>query len=153
MRRVLVGTLAVALLLCGSAAASALPTEVDTGELHDKRVATLRLLRQETREAREARRAESEETYVPSYPSGVLSAEQVASYARAAGFPEYHVDDMVAFAYRESRFDPGAVNDSSGACGLWQLYPCPGPEALNPATNAAYAFAKYSDGGLSHWGG
>lgn len=88
----------------------------------------------------------------PTYTGGVLSSEQVASYARGAGFPESVIPTMVAIAYRESGFDPAAVNDSSGACGLWQMYPCPGPEALNPATNAAMAYAKYAASGLSPWG-
>ena len=70
---------------------------------------------------------------------------------------------MVAIASRESGFCPTAVYGygcaGSGhayaggpACGIWQLYPCPGPEALNPATNAAYAYAKYQAAGLSPWG-
>ncbi len=89
---------------------------------------------------------------VPSTTIGVLTAAQVASYARAAGFPEDVIPVMVAIAARESGFDPAAVNPSSGACGLWQMYPCPGPEALNPATNAAMAYAKYAASGLSPWG-
>lgn len=92
------------------------------------------------------------------YAGGVLSAEQVASYARGAGFPESVIDEMVAISWRESRFDPSAVNgggpayEGGPACGLTQLYPCPGPEALNPATNMAYAFQKYQAAGLSPWG-
>jgi hypothetical protein len=96
------------------------------------------------------------------YSGGVLTADQVASYARGAGFPEYHVDDMVAISWRESKFCPSAVNGygcniggtihGSNACGLTQLYPCPGPEALDPATNMAYAFQKYQAAGLSPWG-
>jgi Soluble lytic murein transglycosylase and related regulatory proteins (some contain LysM/invasin domains) len=76
------------------------------------------------------------------YPSGVLSAEQVAGYAREAGFEESLIDDMVAIAFRESRFNPHAVNSSSGACGLWQLYPCPGSSAFDPQANAWYAREK-----------
>jgi len=89
-----------------------------------------------------------------SYPSGPLSAAQVAGYVRAAGFPEGLVSTMVAIAARESGFDPRAVNPSSGACGLFQLYPCPGPAALGPAVNAQLAFAKYRAAGdsLSPWG-
>lgn len=84
--------------------------------------------------------------------TGCLSAAQVATYARAAGFPESVISTMVAIAYRESHWCPGAVNSSSGACGLWQLYPCPGDQYLNPATNAAGAFAKYQASGLAPWG-
>jgi hypothetical protein len=95
---------------------------------------------------------------VPSVPSasvaGCLTASQVAAYARDAGFPEGLIDKMVAIAYRESHYCPGAVNSSSGACGLWQMYPCPGTHALDPATNAAMAYAKYVGSGydLDPWG-
>jgi hypothetical protein len=81
-----------------------------------------------------------------------LTATQVASYARGAGFPESVIPTMVAIAYRESHYNAHAVNLSSGACGLWQLYPCPGIAYLDPATNAAGAFAKYQASGLAPWG-
>jgi len=92
---------------------------------------------------------------------GCLSADQVADYARAAGFPEYSIAQMVAYAYRESHYCPGAVNDYSGACGLWQAHPCYGGEAwLDPATNARIAYQKFSapypGGGIygyHPWGG
>jgi len=92
---------------------------------------------------------------VASYPAGVLTADQVAGYARGAGFPEALVSTMVSIAYRESRFNPGAINSSSGACGLWQMYPCYGGSAwLDPATNARLAYQKYVAAGysLSPWG-
>lgn len=89
---------------------------------------------------------------MPSYSGGVLSAEQVASYARGAGFPESVIPTMVSIAARESGFDPGAINASSGACGLWQIYPAQ-PGCTDPATNAAMAFAKYQASGLAPWGG
>jgi hypothetical protein len=85
------------------------------------------------------------------YSGGVLSASQVASYARGAGFPESAIPTMVAYAYRESHFDPGAINSSSGACGLWQIYPAQ-PGCTDPATNAALAFQKYQASGFSPWG-
>lgn len=121
--------------------------------------------REAAREARQAAAAvvaPTPPTYSPpaSTYSGCLTAEQVASYARGAGFPESAISTMVAFAYRESHYCPGAVNSSSGACGLWQLYPCPGPDALDPARNAALAYSKYSApvpgggiAGFSPWGG
>ena len=142
--------------------ALAYPTEVDPGELRDKRLATVRHYRQEARLERERRQAEAEAAAEPqaqaaedapttaAYPSGVLTAEQVASYARAAGFPESVIPTMVQIAYRESRFNPSAQNPS-GACGLWQIYPAQSG-CLNPATNAALAFAKYQAAGLSPWG-
>jgi len=89
-----------------------------------------------------------------SYPSGVLSSAEVASFARGAGFPESAVPTMVAYAYRESHFDPRAINSSSGACGLWQLYPCYGGSSwLDPATNAHFAYLKYRASGFAPWGG
>jgi hypothetical protein len=43
------------------------------------------------------------------------------------------------------------VNSSSGACGLFQLFPCPGPEALGPMVNAQLAYLKYEASGLAPW--
>jgi hypothetical protein len=94
----------------------------------------------------------------PSYPAVIgggsfqLTAVQVAGYARGAGFPESIISTMVAIAARESGYNAHAVNLSSGACGLWQLYPCPGLSFLDPAVNAAGAYAKYQASGLSPWG-
>lgn len=90
-------------------------------------------------------------TSTRSYSGGVLSAAQVASYARGAGFPESVIPTMVSIAYRESRFNPGAINSSSGACGLWQIYPAQSG-CTNPVANAAMAYAKYRASGLSPWG-
>jgi soluble lytic murein transglycosylase-like protein len=143
--------LGLTLILVLADPAQAYQTEVSSQEMHD------------LAERIERRRAEAAATVVeappveapapvPSYPAGVLMAFQVAEYARGAGFPEPVITTMVAIAWRESRFNPGAINSSSGACGLWQMYPCPGPEALNPATNAAMAYAKYAASGLSPWG-
>lgn len=87
-----------------------------------------------------------------SYPSGVLSAAQVAAYARGAGFPDSVIPTMVAIAFRESRFNPNAINSSSGACGIWQIFPAQ-PGCTNPASNAAMAYAKYRASGLTPWGG
>jgi hypothetical protein len=94
----------------------------------------------------------------PSYPGVIgggsfqLTAVQVAGFARGAGFPESVIPTMVAIAARESGYNAHAVNLSSGACGLWQLYPCPGLSFLDPAVNAAGAYAKYQASGLSPWG-
>src|SRR5262245_9128077 len=92
---------------------------------------------------------------------GRLTASQVAGYARGAGFPEYVVGTMVSIADRESGLCPRAVygygcneggtTHGSNACGLWQLYPCPGPQALDPATNARLAYQKYRASGLAPW--
>jgi hypothetical protein len=96
-------------------------------------------------------------TYGTSSSGGCLSDAQIAAYALGAGFPELVVPTMVYIAAHrngtgESGGCPGAVNDSSGACGLWQIYPCPGPDALDPARNAALAYSKYQSSGLSPWG-
>lgn len=98
-------------------------------------------------------------TVAPDYPGVVgggdyqLTGDQVAGYARAAGFPESVIPTMVAIAFRESRYNAHAVNLSSGACGLWQLYPCPGLAALGPMVNAQLAYIKYQASGLAPWGG
>lgn len=84
---------------------------------------------------------------------------------RAAGFPE----DVIAWFNngiidRESNYCPTAVypghcGDVSyfvaggPACSLFQLYPCPGPEAADPAVAASIAYGKYAKSGLSPWGG
>lgn len=103
-------------------------------------------------------------TAAPAYTGALyLTADQVASYARAAGFPESVILTMVDIARGESGFCPTAVNPGhcgdpslavagGSACGLWQLYPCPGPDALDPARNAALAYSKYQSSGLSPWG-
>jgi len=98
---------------------------------------------------------------VAAYSGGCLTSDQVAAYARSAGFPEWAIPTMVAYAYRESHFCPGAINGTSGACGLWQANPCYGGAAwLAPGTNAAIAFQKFSAPypgggyyGFHPWGG
>lgn len=105
-------------------------------------------------------------TYSSSSASWQLSAAEVASYARGAGFPESAIERMVYYAQRESNFCPTAVNGygcagtghaiaGGPACGLWQIYECPGPDALDPARNAALAYAKFVGAGYSFspWGG
>jgi len=108
--------------------------------------------------------AQSPASYAPA-PTGAsyLSAEQVASYARAAGFPESAISTMVGFAARESHFCPSAVNpghcpgwayvrSGGSACGLWQLYPCYGGAAwLDPMANARAAYTKWLSSGFSPW--
>jgi SLT domain-containing protein len=134
-------------------------------QIHHEHVRVVRERRHRIRELRAQRAAAAAAATSPSVPttsssptsytppSGALSSDQIAAYARAAGFPESVIPTMVAIAYRESGGYPGAINSSSGACGLWQLYPCPGPDALDPARNAAWAYAKYAASGLAPWGG
>jgi hypothetical protein len=89
-------------------------------------------------------------TGLPSCSGAVLSASQMASYARGAGFPDYIIPTMLNIACRESRWDPNAINASSGACGTYQIYPAM-PGCTDPATNAAYAYSKWKASGLSPW--
>lgn len=143
----------IALVLAMATPAVAHQTEVDSQDVEIKREGRLRWERQQARlEAQEQAEEDATVSVAPSYGHGKLWAFQVADYARAAGFPEHIITTMVAIAWRESSFDPGAINPSSGACGLWQMYPCPGSHALNPSVNAAMAFAKYQAGGLAPWG-
>jgi hypothetical protein len=93
-------------------------------------------------------------TSAPAYTGGVLSDAQVTSYLLAAGFPESTIPTMLFYSHRESGNNPSAINSSSGACGLFQLYPCYGGSAwLDPATNARLAYQKYQASGFSPWGG
>lgn len=71
-----------------------------------------------------------------------LSARQVAQLARTVGFTGSQVPAMVAIAFRESRWQPAAVNHESGATGLWQIYPG-GPALADPLTNAQAARRKF----------
>lgn len=88
------------------------------------------------------------------YTGGVLSDAQVTSYLLAAGFPSSAIPTMLYYSHRESGNNPRAINSSSGACGLFQLYPCYGGSAwLNPATNARLAYQKYQASGFAPWGG
>lgn len=78
-------------------------------------------------------------------PSGDIAA-LICSYP-------WPCDEALYVFGRESGLNPNAVNPSSGACGLAQLYPCP-PGGLDPVTNLNYAWLKYVDGGYSfgpHW--
>jgi hypothetical protein len=81
-----------------------------------------------------------------------------ANELRAVGFPESAIPQMLYYIQRESGGDPNAVNGGGpavaggAACGLTQLYPCPGPGALDPMTNLRYAYLKYRASGFAPWG-
>lgn len=108
-------------------------------------------LRQQTRPTSTSRPTT---THTSSYSGGVLSDAQVVGYLRGAGFPESAIPTMLYYSHRESGNDPRAINASSGACGLWQLYPCYGGAAwLDPAVNAHFAHEKYLASGFAPWGG
>lgn len=70
----------------------------------------------------------------------------------AVGFPQSAIPQMLYYISRESGGNPSAVNPTSGACGLTQLYPCPSG-GLDPMTNLRLAFEKYQASGFSPWGG
>ena len=87
-----------------------------------------------------------------------------ADELRAVGFPESAIPHMLYIIQRESGGCPTAVYGygcaGSGhayaggpACGLVQLYPCPGPQALDPITNLRYGLQKYQASGFAPWGG
>lgn len=98
----------------------------------------------------------------PSYmPSGDWASELLA-----VGFPSSTISKMQYFIGRESGGCPTAVNGLVGcpsysaavaaladgsACGLMQLYPCPGPEALDPMTNLTIAYEKFQADGYGPW--
>jgi len=89
-------------------------------------------------------------TSTTSYPSGGGWADEL----RAVGFPESAIPHMLYIIQRESGGNPNAVNPTSGACGLTQLYPCYGGSAwLDPMTNLRLAFQKYQASGFAPWGG
>ncbi len=109
------------------------------------------------RRAQEAAAAVPETTTptTPTYTSGGSWADELA----AVGFPSWAIPTMLYYIDRESGGDPSAVNGGGSAytggpaCGLTQLYPCPGPQALDPMTNLTYAFEKFQASGFSPWGG
>ena len=68
-----------------------------------------------------------------------------------AGGPKPLAPIMAAIAMAESGGNPSAQNPS-GATGLWQILGNPFPgNALDPATNAQMAVAKYHSQGLGAW--
>lgn len=129
--------------------------------------------RRETRAAAEAAAeaatltegvALSPTSYSMNSSSWQLSTAEVASYARTAGFPESAIPTLVAIVDRESNACPTAVYgygcageghayNGGPACGLAQLWPCPGSAYLDPLTNLRGAYAKYQASGWAPWGG
>lgn len=109
------------------------------------------------REAQEKRFASAPTPSVA--PSGPTYQGGWADALRAVGFPDWAIPTMLGYIGRESGGDPSAVNGGGpavaggSACGLLQLYPCPGPQALDPLTNLRYAFTKFEASGFAPWGG
>lgn len=82
----------------------------------------------------------------PQHVMGKLSATQVASYAKQAGFPQAEIPMAVAVAFLESGFDPNAraLTSREDSRGLWQINVFAHPQyasqnLYDPATNARAA--------------
>jgi uncharacterized protein YabE (DUF348 family) len=81
----------------------------------------------------------------------VLPEGDHTDWMRAAGIAEEDFGYVNYIVWRESRWNPNAVNRSSGACGLVQFFPCSPEKAgvnWNDPINAlqrgqAYAIARY----------
>src|SRR5262245_54893581 len=111
--------LAAAILLATAAPASAHQTEVTQKQMRWKRAGLIEWNREVARrerqrlaaiEAAEVESAEPDATQAaPTFNPGALSAEQIASYLRGAGFPESVISTMVSIIYRESGGCPTAV--------------------------------------------
>jgi hypothetical protein len=96
---------------------------------------------------------------------GNLSAQQIAGYARQAGFSGNDLVTATAIALAESGGNPNAYNpetkagapDGMGSYGLWQIYLYKHPEftgwdLYDPAQNALAAYEVYSAaGGFQPW--
>lgn len=119
---------------------------------------------QARKDAREAKReaaaaaeaaaeaAAAQEAAPASVPTYTTSADGWADELAAVGFPSSVIPTMLYIIDRESGGNPNAINSSSGACGLTQLYPCYGGSAwLDPMTNLRLAYQKYQASGLSPW--
>lgn len=127
-------------------------------KMHQVEVAAAKKHRRLMLEKREAAAAAAAEattttTNTPSYTATGGWADELA----AVGFPASVIPTMLYIIQRESGGDPTAVYGGGSAyaggpaCGLVQLFPCPGPQALDPMTNLRYGFAKYQASGLSPW--
>lgn len=86
----------------------------------------------------------------PVTPTYTSSSNGWADELAAVGFPASVIPTMLYIIDRESGGDPNAINASSGACGLTQIYPAQ-PGCLDPMTNLRMAYAKYQASGLSPW--
>ena len=70
-------------------------------------------------------------------------------WIQAGGDPQL-ASTMSAIAMAESSGNSNAKNPSSGACGLWQIFP-PQNNCTDPFSNAQMAVQKYNTQGLSAW--
>lgn len=85
----------------------------------------------------------------PRYEGGGSPAEWMA----AAGIPEADWGYVNFIVAKESGWNPNAVNRSSGACGLVQVYPCSKlANAHDPIVNLTWA-NNYANGRYGSWAG
>jgi hypothetical protein len=90
------------------------------------------------------------------YSGVILSADQIANVAAAAGFSGNDLVTAVAIALAESDGDPGAHNICEDSRGLWQIHVPAHPDAAganlyDPQVNAQYAFKYYAQSGFYPW--
>ena len=104
----------------------------------------IRERKERQRELREQRAAEAAAAAAPAptYSAPTYSSDGWADELLAVGFPESAIPTMLYIIDRESGGDPSAINSSSGACGLTQIYPYVSG-CLNPITNLRLALQKY----------
>lgn len=88
----------------------------------------------------------------------ILSASQIADYARRAGFPESLIPTMTAISLAESGGNPSSrlFTSREDSRGLWQINIKAHPEfaaydLTNPQANADAAYAVWKKQGLNAW--
>ncbi len=68
---------------------------------------------------------------------------------------DWDCSTALAIVWRESRFEPEAVNPASGCAGLFQINPIHGYSRewlLVPENNVTVAYALYEERGWQPWG-
>lgn len=91
--------------------------------------------------------------YVPPEPTQAVQRAPTGDWRDLVCSYGWSCSEALNVIAHESGGNPNATNPSSGACGLFQLYPCPSG-GYDVATNVALAWAKYVAGGYSfyaHW--
>lgn len=140
--------------------ATALPASAQIDEASGGRLAFMaqaRVEREHRRELREKRRA----ARVPDVPTSSTGAviTSTPTYSggwgdelAAVGFPTWAIPHMLEIIDRESGGNPLAINPTSGACGLAQIWPAQSG-CLDAMTNLRMAYAKFQASGFAPWGG
>lgn len=60
----------------------------------------------------------------PSVTPKPTTLKGLLEYKTKEVFGQVHVEAMMTLVFRESTFNPMAMNKKTGACGLFQFYPC-----------------------------